>query len=74
MGRHSGGKVRYLKIYTYVQALVANFADLCPISRILEEEGIQCNLTLLFSFYQAVACADAGVTLVSPYVGRVLDW
>ncbi|XP_012250528.1 transaldolase [Athalia rosae] len=36
--------------------------------------GIHCNLTLLFSFYQAVACAEAGVTLISPFVGRILDW
>lgn len=40
----------------------------------LEREGIHCNLTLLFSFTQAVACADAGVTLISPFVGRILDW
>ena len=40
----------------------------------LEREGIHCNLTLLFSFAQAVACADAGVTLVSPFVGRIYDW
>ncbi|MEW5250214.1 transaldolase [Microbulbifer discodermiae] len=41
---------------------------------ILEREGIHCNLTLLFSFCQAVACAEAGVTLISPFVGRILDW
>ena len=40
----------------------------------LEREGIQCNLTLLFSFAQAVACAEAGVFLISPFVGRILDW
>lgn len=40
----------------------------------LEREGIQCNLTLLFGFSQAVACADAGVFLISPFVGRILDW
>ena len=40
----------------------------------LEREGIHCNLTLLFSFAQAVACAEAGVTLISPFVGRILDW
>lgn len=40
----------------------------------LEREGIHCNLTLLFSFSQAVACADAGVTLISPFVGRIYDW
>jgi transaldolase len=40
----------------------------------LEREGIHCNLTLLFSFPQAVACAEAGVTLISPFVGRIFDW
>jgi transaldolase len=40
----------------------------------LEREGIRCNLTLLFGFAQAVACADAGVTLISPFVGRIYDW
>ena len=40
----------------------------------LEHDGIHCNLTLLFSFAQAVACADAGVTLISPFVGRIYDW
>ena len=40
----------------------------------LTREGIHCNLTLLFSFAQAVACAEAGVQLVSPFVGRILDW
>uniref|UniRef100_A0A8C6VIH5 Transaldolase n=1 Tax=Naja naja TaxID=35670 RepID=A0A8C6VIH5_NAJNA len=43
--------------------------------KILEEQhGIHCNMTLLFSFAQAVACAEAGVTLISPFVGRILDW
>ena len=40
----------------------------------LEREGTHCNLTLLFSFAQAVACAEAGVTLISPFVGRIYDW
>jgi transaldolase len=40
----------------------------------LEREGIHCNMTLLFSFAQAAACADAGVTLISPFVGRIYDW
>jgi transaldolase len=40
----------------------------------LENEGIHCNLTLLFGFAQAVSCADAGVTLISPFVGRIYDW
>jgi transaldolase len=40
----------------------------------LEREGIHCNLTLLFGLHQAVACAEAGITLISPFVGRILDW
>ena len=43
-------------------------------AELLEKEGINCNLTLLFSFAQAVACAEAGVFLISPFVGRILDW
>jgi transaldolase len=43
-------------------------------AEILEQDGIHCNLTLLFGMHQAVACADAKVTLISPFVGRILDW
>lgn len=43
-------------------------------AELLEKEGIHCNLTLLFGMHQAVACAEAGVTLISPFVGRILDW
>jgi len=43
-------------------------------AEILEKKGIKCNLTLLFNFCQAVACANAKVTLISPFVGRILDW
>jgi transaldolase len=43
-------------------------------ARQLEREGIHCNLTLLFGMHQAIACAEAGVTLISPFVGRILDW
>jgi transaldolase len=43
-------------------------------AEVLEREGIHCNLTLLFSFAQAVACAEAGVTLISPFVGRIYDY
>lgn len=43
-------------------------------AEVLEKEGIHCNLTLLFSFAQAVACAEAGIQLISPFVGRILDW
>lgn len=39
-----------------------------------EKHGVHCNMTLLFSFAQAVACAEAKVTLISPFVGRILDW
>ncbi len=43
-------------------------------AEVLEKEGIHCNLTLLFGMHQAVACAEAGVRLISPFVGRILDW
>lgn len=42
--------------------------------KVLEAEGIHCNMTLMFDFAQAVACADAGATLISPFVGRIYDW
>ena len=43
-------------------------------AEVLEREGIHCNLTLLFGLHQAIACGEAGVTLISPFVGRILDW
>jgi transaldolase len=43
-------------------------------AEILEKDGIHCNLTLLFGIHQAIACAEAGITLISPFVGRILDW
>jgi transaldolase len=43
-------------------------------AEVLEKEGIHCNLTLQFGMHQAIACAEAGVTLISPFVGRILDW
>ena len=43
-------------------------------AEVLQKEGINCNLTLLFSLPQAIACAEAGVKLISPFVGRILDW
>lgn len=75
-------KVRKL-INLYKQAGVTNDRIFIKIAstwegiraaEILEREGINCNLTLLFSFAQARACAEAGVTLISPFVGRILDW
>jgi transaldolase len=53
--------------------LASTWEGICA-ARQLEREGINCNLTLLFSFGQAAACADAGVFLISPFVGRILDW
>jgi transaldolase len=43
-------------------------------AEVLEKEGITCNLTLIFSLAQAIACAEAGCTLISPFVGRIMDW
>ncbi|MBB3331629.1 transaldolase [Halomonas campaniensis] len=66
-GRHGVGPERILiKVAATWEGIRA--------ARQLEREGIHTNLTLLFSFAQAQACADAGVTLVSPFVGRILDW
>ena len=53
---------------------IASTWDGIKAAEVLEREGIHCNLTLLFSFPQAVACAEAGVKLISPFVGRILDW
>lgn len=53
--------------------LASTWEGICA-ARQLERDGINCNLTLLFGFGQAAACADAGVFLVSPFVGRILDW
>lgn len=76
------GKARHL-IELYEEAGVSSNRILIKLAstwegiraaEILEKLGIQCNLTLLFCFSQAVACADAGVTLISPFVGRIHDW
>jgi transaldolase len=53
--------------------IASTWEGICAAEK-LEKEGIHCNLTLLFSFPQAVACAHAGVTLISPFVGRIYDW
>jgi transaldolase len=53
--------------------IAATWEGICA-AKVLETEGIHCNLTLLFSKVQAVACAEAGITLISPFVGRILDW
>jgi len=53
--------------------IASTWEGICA-ARVLEQEGIHCNLTLLFGMHQAIACADAGVTLISPFVGRILDW
>lgn len=59
---------------TRVYVKIASTWEGIQAARELEKEHINCNLTLLFSFAQAVACAQAGVTLISPFVGRILDW
>lgn len=73
MGRYSSCKVsnQFLANLT-----LNNFCNILKIIfRVLEQEyGIHCNLTLLFSIYQAIACAESDVTLISPFVGRILDW
>jgi transaldolase len=53
--------------------IASTWEGICA-AAVLEKEGIHCNLTLLFGIHQAVACAEAGVTLISPFVGRILDW
>jgi transaldolase len=53
--------------------LASTWQGICA-AEVLEKEGINCNLTLLFSFAQARACAEAGAYLISPFVGRILDW
>jgi len=53
--------------------LASTWEGICAAKQ-LEQDGINCNLTLLFGFGQAAACADAGVFLISPFVGRILDW
>ena len=53
--------------------IAATWEGICA-AQILEREGIHCNLTLMFHLIQAVACAEAGVTLISPFVGRIYDW
>lgn len=76
------GKARKL-IGLYNEAGIANERVLIKVAstwegiraaEILEHEGIHCNLTLMFGFAQARSCAEAGVTLISPFVGRIFDW
>ncbi len=65
--RHGVGRERILiKIASTWEGIRA--------AEVLQKEGINCNMTLLFSLPQAVACAEAGATLISPFVGRILDW
>jgi transaldolase len=75
-------KARYL-ISQYQAAGISNDRVLIKIAstwegikaaEVLEKEGIHCNLTLLFGLHQAIACAESGITLISPFVGRILDW
>ena len=66
--------VKVLMLNGSAKANGNTYASLLEVGRQLEKEGINCNLTLLFSFAQARACAEAGVFLISPFVGRILDW
>ncbi|RXH58610.1 transaldolase [Granulicella sibirica] len=59
---------------TRVLVKIASTWEGIKAAEILEKEGIHCNLTLLFGLHQAIACAEAKVTLISPFVGRILDW
>jgi transaldolase len=59
---------------TRVLVKIASTWEGIKAAEILEQEGIHCNLTLLFGLHQAIACAEAKVTLISPFVGRILDW
>ena len=63
-----------VKFYLPTEAEVVRDAEGIRAAEQLEKEGINCNLTLLFGFGQAAACADAGVFLISPFVGRIMDW
>ncbi len=72
---------RFISLYTKngiarerVLVKIASTWEGIRAAEVLQREGINCNLTLLFSLPQAVACADAKVTLISPFVGRILDW
>ncbi|MDO9218821.1 MAG: transaldolase, partial [Lacisediminimonas sp.] len=53
--------------------IASTWEGICA-AQVLEKEGIRCNMTLLFALPQAIACADAGVQLISPFVGRIYDW
>ena len=53
--------------------IASTWEGICA-ARVLEQEGIRCNMTLLFSLPQAIACAEAGAQLISPFVGRIYDW
>jgi len=53
--------------------IASTWEGICA-AKVLQQEGIRCNMTLLFSFPQAVACAEAGAQLISPFVGRIYDW
>ncbi|MFT8229887.1 MAG: transaldolase [Enterobacterales bacterium] len=72
---------RLIKIYNYLGVskkrvlikIAATWQGICS-AKLLEKEGIKCNLTLLFSFAQAKACAESSVYLISPFVGRISDW
>lgn len=59
---------------SYIPIQIASTYEGIRAAEVLQKEGITCNLTLLFSLVQAAACAEAGITLISPFVGRIMDW
>lgn len=64
----------WLKVEVKDDCLSSNYIIYFSYRELEEKHGVHCNMTLLFSFAQAVACAEAKVTLISPFVGRILDW
>lgn len=75
MGRYPGGQVVHSLQFHFTSFNRIGLLTISIVFRTLEKDhNVHCNLTLLFSFAQAVACAEAGVTLISPFVGRILDW
>ncbi len=67
------GDIQAIETFTPRDAIASTWEGI-KAAEILEKEGIHCNLTLLFGIHQAIACAEAKVTLISPFVGRILDW
>ena len=70
----TGGTGLYFRALTHGLAEAPEVPDTVRAAEILRKEGVDCNMTLIFSLAQAMICADAGAFLISPFVGRILDW